>query len=369
MSVIHDVMACIFGPASCIVNGSLALSAFWVGPPFVGSYRFVCFRTGQPLGYYGSWALFSLSHHYLVWLAAWIVDSGRRTPFTRYALLGDDIVIADGAGAEQYRRLLGKLDVSISESKSICSKTGALEFAKQFWVDKVSVNLSPVSAKAVLSATTLIGLCQLADKYALSRTSLFRLAGAGFRVRSRLLSHRLSRRWKRLRAVSDKSLSYLRLPLDLWFGRGNPINPYYEGIITEEVRRRCAVKQLIVPPSDILWSEGERQNLEYTLYQGWMRSWLEWWKWYCTVPLGPNPSLEDRPPVAATSWKRTVFDNDIKMYGILWKVWDIGEDWEIGTTPPCLVTWPSTLDAKYAECGSPWTYQVLVRNGCWVISI
>lgn len=104
-------------------------------------------------------------------------------------------------------------------------------------VDRVSQNLSPVSAKAVLSATTLIGLCQVADKYHLSRVSLFRLAGAGSRVRGRLLSNHLSRRWKRLRIVSYKSLSYLRLPLDLWLGRGKPLNPYLKGIIVEEVRR------------------------------------------------------------------------------------------------------------------------------------
>ena len=56
VSVIHDLMACIFRPslASCIVNGLLALSTFWVGPPFLGSSRFLCFRIGQSLGYYGS---------------------------------------------------------------------------------------------------------------------------------------------------------------------------------------------------------------------------------------------------------------------------------------------------------------------------
>ncbi|KAG6467675.1 hypothetical protein ZIOFF_074473 (mitochondrion) [Zingiber officinale] len=130
------------------------------------------------------------------------------------------------------RILCGTDDVSISEAKSLQSKTGALEFAKQLWVDRVQVNLTPVSAKALLGATTLIGLCQLAEKYGLSRTSLFSLAGAGYRVRARLLSHHLSRRWKRLRA--DKSLTYLRLPLDLWL---NPTNPYLKGIIVEKVRR------------------------------------------------------------------------------------------------------------------------------------
>lgn len=36
-------------------------------------------------------------------------------PFTRYALLGDDIVIADPEVAENYRLLLRLLGLSISE--------------------------------------------------------------------------------------------------------------------------------------------------------------------------------------------------------------------------------------------------------------
>lgn len=114
VSIIHDVVACMFGPtlASCIVNGSLALSAF-----DAPGRNICCFTTGQPLGYYGSWA-FSLSHHVVVWLAAWLVDRWITSPFTDYALLGDDIVIADEAVAQQSRELLNKLDVSISESKS-----------------------------------------------------------------------------------------------------------------------------------------------------------------------------------------------------------------------------------------------------------
>ncbi|KAG6467696.1 hypothetical protein ZIOFF_074433 (mitochondrion) [Zingiber officinale] len=95
---------------------------------------------------------------------AYMVSPRRRSPFGRYALLGDYIVIADRAVAERYRELLGMLGVPISESKSIDSKTGALEFAKQ------------------------------AGKYGLSRLCLIRLAGAGFRVRARLMSSILSLR-------------------------------------------------------------------------------------------------------------------------------------------------------------------------------
>ncbi|WMV07618.1 hypothetical protein MTR67_001003, partial [Solanum verrucosum] len=49
--------------------------------------------TGQPLGYYGSWSLFGLSHHYIVWLAVKRAYPRNRISFTDYALLGDDTPI------------------------------------------------------------------------------------------------------------------------------------------------------------------------------------------------------------------------------------------------------------------------------------
>lgn len=48
----------------------------------------------------------------MVWLAAQLVDPNRVKPFCSYALLGDDIVIADKAVAESYKKLLDKLGVS-----------------------------------------------------------------------------------------------------------------------------------------------------------------------------------------------------------------------------------------------------------------
>ncbi|XP_074566475.1 uncharacterized protein LOC141823102 [Curcuma longa] len=262
--VLTEIFGCFFGQetALCVVNGTLWCNVFHIHRPLLRKARFVYFAAGQPLGYYGSWALFSLSHHFMVWLAAWYVYPRRTAPFRKYALLGDDIVIADRAVAERYKALLDTMDVSISESKSIDSKTGALEFAKQFWVDRVQVNLTPVSAKAILASSSLIGLCQLAEKYNLSMRCLVRLAGAGYRVRGRMLSTRLSRRWKRLRVVADRSLSYYRLPLDLWFGRGNPMNPYLKGIIIDRVRAKYKPKQLVLIPSNHLWYVGEEDLLD-----------------------------------------------------------------------------------------------------------
>lgn len=178
---------------------------------------------------------------------------------------------------------------------------GALEFAKQFWVQ--GTNLSPISAKALLAAHSLVGLCQFADKYSISRTAtLFCLAGAGYRVRARLQSKHLSRRW--LRVVAQRPPGKSLLPLEWWIDRGKP---------GRLVRSQCKPKDLRLVPDDLAF-EGERAMFEYTLYHNWLQLWLKWLYWYCSVALGPDPSLNDlfSPPIVATSWRRTSFDATIK---------------------------------------------------------
>ena len=73
------------------------------------------FRAGQPLGYYSSWPLFALSHHILVWWAAEQVYPGK--VFSKYSVLGDDIVIADEEVARVYELGLKELGVTISQQK------------------------------------------------------------------------------------------------------------------------------------------------------------------------------------------------------------------------------------------------------------
>jgi hypothetical protein len=81
--------------------------------------REISFLAGQALGYYGSWTLFALSHHYIIWLAAEMFYPSSMDPFTSYAILGDDVVIADAQVAKQYCLLLEQMGVSISLSKSL----------------------------------------------------------------------------------------------------------------------------------------------------------------------------------------------------------------------------------------------------------
>ncbi|PHU15528.1 hypothetical protein BC332_16733 [Capsicum chinense] len=93
----------------------------------------IVFLTGQPLGYYRSWSLFSFLHHYIVWLATKYAYPKRTAPYFDYALLGDDILITELKVAEQYRKLLDRLGVTISESKSIIFDNGIIKFAKRSW--------------------------------------------------------------------------------------------------------------------------------------------------------------------------------------------------------------------------------------------
>ncbi|KAF3619963.1 putative NADH-ubiquinone oxidoreductase chain 4L-like [Capsicum annuum] len=130
LSVIYSLMSCILEStlASSIVNSSLGLNTFLLDKPIVKKISEIAFLTGQPLGYYGSWSLFSLSHHYIVWVAAKYAHRTRTTPFPDYTLLGDDILITDKKMAEQYKKLLERLGVTISESKSIISDNGTIKF-------------------------------------------------------------------------------------------------------------------------------------------------------------------------------------------------------------------------------------------------
>ncbi|RWR98027.1 RNA-dependent RNA polymerase [Cinnamomum micranthum f. kanehirae] len=53
-----------------------------------------------PLGFYSSWPMFTLTLHMLVWLSAERVYPRGR--FLNYAMLGDDLVIADQKVATEY---------------------------------------------------------------------------------------------------------------------------------------------------------------------------------------------------------------------------------------------------------------------------
>jgi hypothetical protein len=94
----------------------------------------VRYSVGQPMGAYSSWATFAIAHHAVVRLAA--KRAGFPVSFTRYALLGDDIVIANDAVANEYRAIIRQLGIEVSETKTHVSQD-TYEFAKR-WICKGS---------------------------------------------------------------------------------------------------------------------------------------------------------------------------------------------------------------------------------------
>jgi hypothetical protein len=103
------------------------------------------YAVGQPMGAYSSWASLALTHHVLVQVAA--LRAGK-LGFTAYAVLGDDIVIADDAVASEYLAIMAHLGVSINFSKSLESRN-FLEFAKR-WVGPNGVQFTPIGPGLIL---------------------------------------------------------------------------------------------------------------------------------------------------------------------------------------------------------------------------
>jgi hypothetical protein len=100
----------------------------------------VRYAVGQPMGALSSWVMLALSHHVIVQLAA--SRAGWTSWFPYYAVLGDDIVIADEQVALHYQSIINGLGVTINIQKSLISECGLLEFAKRW----ASANNGEISA-------------------------------------------------------------------------------------------------------------------------------------------------------------------------------------------------------------------------------
>lgn len=73
---------------------------------------------------------------------------GQRNP--KYAIVGDDIVIADDSLAKKYREILDQLGVPISEPKSITGN--CVEFCKRIW--NGTQEITPLPVKLLLKSKT-----------------------------------------------------------------------------------------------------------------------------------------------------------------------------------------------------------------------
>lgn len=86
----------------------------------------------------------ALTHHVIVKVAAFRAGI---TGFWDYAILGDDVVIANDWVAAEYRELLRELDMPISAEKTHVSDD-TYEFAKR-WIHR-GVEVTPFSVQGIL---------------------------------------------------------------------------------------------------------------------------------------------------------------------------------------------------------------------------
>lgn len=102
--------------------------------------------------------------------------------FMDYAVLGDDIVIANHRVAKSYLHIMKIIDVPINLSKSVVSRHSiGLEFAKRTLYRGVDISPIPFRefSEASLNLTTFI---ELVRKYKLPFSKVLKLMGYGYKV-------------------------------------------------------------------------------------------------------------------------------------------------------------------------------------------
>ena len=102
--------------------------------PFRYNHTDYFWKVGQPLGAFSSWAMFALTHHFVVQYCYFKVTN-RLKWFNDYALLGDDIVIWHSKVAQYYLSFMSDIGVSINLQKSYIGLSNTGEFAKRHFVD------------------------------------------------------------------------------------------------------------------------------------------------------------------------------------------------------------------------------------------
>jgi hypothetical protein len=124
------------------------------------------YTRGQPMGALSSWGCLALAHHMVVQFAAWRVGQNKNFDFDKYAVLGDDLVIASEAVANEYLVVCGELGIELNLSKSFVSSNGFFQFAQRNFLN--DVDLSPLSLREEANILT------VSDRAAFVRRALDR---------------------------------------------------------------------------------------------------------------------------------------------------------------------------------------------------
>lgn len=95
-----DILGYYIGTVASRLWGRLLTDRDWYLKNTDSTYRYA---VGQPMGALSSWAMLALTHHYIIRVAAARVGV---YDFNHYAVLGDDVVIANDLVAASYHTLV-----------------------------------------------------------------------------------------------------------------------------------------------------------------------------------------------------------------------------------------------------------------------
>lgn len=217
--------------------------------------QFLRYAVGQPMGAYSSWGMLALIHHAMVQYCAF--RCGYQGWFALYAVLGDDIVIADSRVARKYRALCKLLGVEIGLAKSLVSSGKTLEFAKRFFYE--GSDLSGMPTKFWAAAQSQSGVaCALAAWYPTGSLGNFvRALGGGFKVASAVASARWDKLPRRARAlcvsltnpVMGARLAFKTWPEWLWSQSADTSRPLDDSLLTQLSPFCTAVQSTLVEPA------------------------------------------------------------------------------------------------------------------------
>jgi hypothetical protein len=105
------------------------------------------------MGALSSWAMLALTHHLLIQYSAWRVGANSDFKFSKYAVLGDDNVIANGDVAKMFPIVCRELGVPLNLVKTFQSTNGFFHFAER--AVKNGVDLSPISLREECNVTSI----------------------------------------------------------------------------------------------------------------------------------------------------------------------------------------------------------------------
>lgn len=234
VSLQQALLGLFIGPMVALQWRRLLTSREFIVPRWIGAKqhvpqgtpRSVTYCAGQPMGAYTSWAVFALSHHFLVQFAAYQANR-KLTWFTLYALLGDDVVIGDRDVAKAYLLLLRAIGVEVGLAKSLISESATFEFAKRTFrvtPEGSLVDIGGVSLDAIGASVTdpSVGEALLLQTNARSAREglrmLARILGYGFRARSSLGGElaSMNSRLKGLAILLTRPSSTWAMPITQW---------------------------------------------------------------------------------------------------------------------------------------------------------